>query len=188
MGGGESIELRAVTESRPKGRGMVFARGLVGPLLIFLSAVALFVAAGRLPVVPVPGQLGPDFWPRLVLVGLMGSCVLKFLEVARGRRATAERSPVLLLSLPKLAGGIALILGYPALVPFFGFPLTNFLFLLAFMRLAGTRRPFPLVAISVLGTVVLLYLFVKVVYLPLPKGAGVLEDLTIFLYRLLKIF
>lgn len=163
-------------------------RGLVGPLLVFLAAVALFVAAGRLPVVPVPGQLGPDFWPRLILVGLMGSCVLKGLEVARGRTAKVEGPLAQPLSLSKLAGGMALVLGYTALAPLLGFPLTTLLFLLAFMRLAGTRRPVPLLVIAALGTVALLYVFVKVVYLPLPKGAGALEDLTIFVYRLLKIF
>lgn len=188
MEGDGSVGLRGVRESRSRGRELVFVRGLVGPLLIFAAAVALFVAAGRLPVVPVPGQLGPDFWPRLVLVGLMGSCVLKGLEVARGRAAKAERTPVLPLSLPKLVGGMALVLGYPALAPLLGFPLTNFLFLLAFMRLAGTRRPVTLFVIAALGTVALLYLFVKVVYLPLPKGTGVVEDFTVFLYRLLKIF
>jgi hypothetical protein len=40
----------------------------------------------------------------------------------------------------------------------------------------------------VVGTVILLYVFVKLVYLPLPKGAGPLEGLTIALYRALGIF
>ncbi len=164
------------------------ARAYVGPALIFLAAVLLFVAAGRLPVVPVPGQLGPDFWPRLVLVGLMGACALKILEVARVREPRGEQGPSLPLSLPKLAMGISLILGYTLLAPLLGFPLTNLLFLLAFMRLAGTRRPLTLFAIALLGTVALLYTFVKFVYLPLPKGAGILEDFTISLYRLLGIF
>lgn len=163
-------------------------RGAVGPALILLAGAGLFVAAGRLPVVPVPGQLGPDFWPRLLLVGLMAACVLKILEVARAKGAVPAPTGLLPLSRAKLAGGMALVLGYPALAPLLGFPLTNFLFLLAFMRLAGTRRPLPLVVTAVLGTVALLYVFVKVVYLPLPKGAGVLEDFTIFLYRLLRIF
>ena len=164
------------------------ARGYVGPGLIFVAAVLLFVAAGRLPVTPVPGQLGPDFWPRLVLVGLMAACALKLLEVRRARPAETAEAPSPPLSRWKLAGGIALVLGYTALAPLLGFPLTNFLFLLAFMRLAGTRRLLPLLAVSVLGTLTLLYLFVKVVYLPLPKGAGVIEDLTVLLYRLLGIF
>jgi hypothetical protein len=156
--------------------------------LILLAGAGLFVAAGRLPVVPVPGQLGPDFWPRLVLVGLMGACLLKILESARTRKATVEPSPAPPLHWPKLAFGIALVLGYPALTPILGFPLTTFLFLLAFMRLAGSRRLLSPVLIALLGTVGLLYLFVKVVYLPLPKGAGAVEDLTLFLYRLLRIF
>ncbi|MBI4588540.1 MAG: tripartite tricarboxylate transporter TctB family protein [Candidatus Rokubacteria bacterium] len=166
---------------------MRVVRRSVGPALILFAGVALFVAAGRLPVVPVPGQLGPDFWPRLILVGLMGSCVLKILEVARAKGVGSE-AVFLPLSRPKLVGGMALVLGYPALAPLLGFPLTNFLFLLAFMRLAGTRRPLVPVVIAAAGTVALLYLFVKVVYLPLPKGAGVLEDFTISLYRLLRIF
>ena len=177
MRGERSIGLRAVA-----------LRGLVGPVLIFLAAAALFVAAGQLPVVPVPGQLGPDFWPRLVLVGLMGSCVLKAIEVVRSGQARAARAVTPPLRIPQLAAGIALVLGYPALAPVLGFPLTTFLFLLAFMRAAGTRRPILLFVLATLGTVGLLYLFVKVVYLPLPKGAGVMEDATIFLYRLLRIF
>ena len=178
---------------------------LVGPILIFLAAAALFAAAGRLPVVPVPGQLGPDFWPKVVLMGLMASCVLKILEIRRRHRLsmyiaklvanretqkgpageTAGTSPV---SLAKLGGGVAFVIGYAALTPLIGFPLANLLFLAAFMWLAGLRRPIPLLVTSTLGTVILLYLFVKVVYLPLPKGAGAMEDFTIFLYRLLRIF
>ncbi len=167
---------------------MRLLRQSIGPALIFLAGAGLFAAAGRLPVVPVPGQLGPDFWPRLVLIGLMASCVLKILEVARGRGGGGEPTALLPLSRPKLVGGMALVLAYPALAPLLGFPLTNFFFLLAFMRLVGMRRPLPLLLTGLLGTVALLYVFVKVVYLPLPKGAGVVEDFTIFLYRLLRIF
>jgi len=164
------------------------ARRSIGPALILLAGAGLFVAAGRLPVVPVPGQLGPDFWPRLVLVGLMAACILKILEVARAKGAGPEAAALSPLSRPKLVGGMALVLSYPALAPLLGFPLTNFFFLLAFMRLVGMRRPLPLLLTGLLGTVALLYVFVKVVYLPLPKGAGVMEDFTIFLYRLLRIF
>ena len=166
----------------------IIARGVVGPLLICLAAVGLLFAAGRLPVVPMPGQLGPDFWPRLILVGLMGACVVKVLEVIRGRVVTTDEAALPPFSLPKLTGTVALILSYAAVTPLLGFPLTTLLFFLAFMRLAGTRRSSQLLLISGLGTVALLYLFVKVVYLPLPKGTGVMEDFTIFLYRLLGIF
>ena len=169
------------------------ARGSIGPVLILVAGAGLFVAAGRLPVVPVPGQLGPDFWPRVVLAGLMASSILKLLE----RRAAGQQTPDAAIaepeasspiSLPKLAAGIALLVGYPALTPVIGYALTNFFFLLAFMWLAGLRRPVALLLTGALGTVALLYIFARAVYLPLPKGAGPMEDFTIFVYRLLRIF
>jgi hypothetical protein len=62
------------------------------------------------------------------------------------------------------------------------------LFIAGFMVLAGATSPLLVAANTVLGAVGLLYLFVKVVYLPLPKGAGALESATVALYRALGIF
>ena len=49
------------------------------------------------------------------------------------------------------------------------------------------RKLPSLIVTSLLGTIFLLYLFGKVVYLPLPKGDWIFNDLTIFIYRLLYI-
>jgi putative tricarboxylic transport membrane protein len=68
-----------------------------------------------------------------------------------------------------------------------GFALANFFFLVFFMRIAGLRKKIPLVLTSALGTIFLIYLFVKVVYLPLPKGQWFFDDFTIALYRVLHI-
>jgi hypothetical protein len=40
----------------------------------------------------------------------------------------------------------------------------------------------------VVGTVLLLYVFIKFVYLPLPKGDGLFESFTLALYRALYLF
>jgi len=55
------------------------------------------------------------------------------------------------------------------------------------MRIAGLKKKAHLLVISVLGTILLLYIFVKIVYLPLPKGQWFFTDFTIFLYRVLHI-
>ncbi len=55
------------------------------------------------------------------------------------------------------------------------------------MRVAGLKKKLPLLLTSALGTTFLLYLFVKVVYLPLPRGYWFFDDLTIFLYRILRL-
>jgi putative tricarboxylic transport membrane protein len=77
---------------------------------------------------------------------------------------------------------------YAALAPVLGFPLTTLAFIAAFMTLAGARSAAGLAAGAVLGTVLLVYVFVKAVYLPLPKGDGPFEALTLALYRALRIF
>jgi putative tricarboxylic transport membrane protein len=68
-----------------------------------------------------------------------------------------------------------------------GFALANFIFLILFIRIAGMRKLPSLIVTSLLGTIFLLYLFGKVVYLPLPKGDWIFNDMTIFIYRLLYI-
>jgi hypothetical protein len=72
-------------------------------------------------------------------------------------------------------------------IDYIGFALSIFCFIIVFLRLAGVRKPLSLILSSVLGTVGLLYLFVKVVYLPLPKGAWLFERVTLFVYRALGI-
>ncbi len=166
-------------------------RPLAGPLLIFLLAVYFYALAGKIDEAP-PEQLGAAFWPRMILILLMVSCGIKALEIIReGKREEAvqpqevARPPE--ANVPKLAAMIAMIIAVVYFMDVLGFALANFLFLLIFMRIAGLRKRLTLLLISTGGTVFLLYLFVKVVYLPLPKGQWVFDDLTIMLYRFLHI-
>lgn len=138
------------------------------------------------------GGLGPGFWPRLALIGLMLACLAKFVEEWRRVRAvpgpTLERDPRPAISRVKLAAGIALIVGYVLLAPYVGFALVTAPFVALFMLLWGSRSVTAIVANVVIGTVGLLYLFVKLVYLPLPKGDGPFETVTLALYRALRLF
>lgn len=164
---------------------------LKGPLLIFGVALYFYFLAGRLDEAPIPGQLGPYFWPRAILILLMISCGIKSLEIlSAGKEAetTGEAGPPLPpIHIPKLAALIAMVIGVVFAMDKIGFLLSNFFFLLIFLFLTGLRRKFLLLLISAGGTVVLLYLFVKVVYLPLPKGMWFFDDITLFLYRLLGV-
>jgi len=168
--------------------GPAFFKGLQGVGLIFAAAIYFYVLAGQMD--EFPGQLGPAFWPKTSLILLMVGCVIKAIEILRARReadpeSAAPGPPA--IRVPLLAGFIAIILGAVALLNQIGFMITNLIFLVFFMHLAGVRKKSTLFLTSVLGTVILLYLFVKVVYLPLPKGAWFFEDATVAVYRLLQI-
>ena len=158
------------------------------PLLGAGIGLALLPATWSLESVAREGQLGPGFWPRVALVGLIVACAAKAIEEWRRgveTRAAAERPPI---STGTLVIGIGLIVAYVLLAPLLGFALVTALFIVAFMVLCGMRSPAAVMANAVLGTVGLLYVFVKLVYLPLPKGDGPFEPITLALYRLLRIF
>jgi putative tricarboxylic transport membrane protein len=164
-------------------------RGATAPLLGFGLAVALFVSTRGLDAVARAQQLGPGFWPRLVLVGLAVACLFKALaEWRRAGRAVEPAAAPAAIDATRLAEGIALIVLYVLVTPWAGFALTTVAFIAAFMVLAGARSPVSVGANALLGTVLLLYAFVKLVYLPLPKGAGGFEAFTLLVYRALRIF
>jgi hypothetical protein len=122
-----------------------------------------------------------------VLLGLGLTCLVNAVRGLRAPRlATARTSPT--LARATLVTAVAVLLGYVLATPTVGFPLATAGFIVAFMWLAGSRSLPALAACAVLGPVVLLYVFVKLVYLPLPKGAGAFEALTLGLYRFLRIF
>ena len=167
------------------------AKPLIGPLLIFIAAVYFYVLAGSMDENPMPGQVGPAFWPRAILILLMASCVLKALEsylaFGKGIADIGMESAPPDISVTKLIAMIILVLAVVPGMEILGFALANFIFLILFIRIAGMRKLPSLIVTSLLGTIFLLYLFGKVVYLPLPKGDWIFNDLTIFIYRLLYI-
>ncbi len=165
-------------------------KSLTGPILIVLLALYFYFLAGNIDAPPGPDQLGAAFWPKMILVFLLISCVMKAGEILRARRKTetqAAAEGLTDMEAPKLAMMIVMIIAAVYFMDIIGFPLANFLFLLVFMRIAGLRKKLPLLLTAFVGTIFLLYLFVKVVYLPLPKGDWLFNDMTIFFYRVLRI-
>jgi hypothetical protein len=164
-------------------------RRVAAPLLGLVLAAGFFLLAADLDVVAGPGQLGPGFWPRLTLVGLGLACLVKLVQAWRADPARAGTdAPAPVVAPGRLALAIAAVLGYVGVLPLVGFPLATAGFVVAFMALGGARSRAGIAATAVAGTVVLLYVFVKLVYLPLPKGDGPFETLTVALYRTLRIF
>ena len=169
-----------------------------GPTLwaaaVLLAALYFFLLSGEIRYSPRPGRLGPSFWPRAILIMLMITAAVDCLIEARKasgryRAFTAglstgdapPRAPWL------MALGLAAVLLYVNLATVVGFPVANFVFLLAFMMLGGFTRPITALLISGIGTVTLILLFVRIVYVSLPLGTGPFQNLTLLLYSLLGI-
>ena len=167
-----------------------YAALLVGAAYLFYDA-ATFAAAAR------PGQLGPDFWPRAVLVLLMVVCGCEILrQLLFAQRAVAEPAPQAVQEgetepsarFPvRLCVGIALSIAYVLTLDVLGFFVATALYLALFMVTGRYYRSRVVLLSSVLGSLAFVFVFMKVVYVSLPLGVGPFKVLSVWLLALLGI-
>lgn len=156
-------------------------------LLLFIAALALLLvlnAQGHFR--SAAGELGPNFWPQVWLGALLALSALDFVVQLRKMRAPPQARPHETLWL--IVIGTLAVAGYALAMTLIGFALATAIFLAGFAALGGYRNMGVLASIAVLSTIVLLYLFVQVVYISLPLGAGPFVEMNVALYRLLGIF
>lgn len=88
----------------------------------------------------------------------------------------------------KLVKGIIGIAAYGFAVAFLGFTLATAFIIAYWLFIWGVRSPLRITLTSLLGTGSILIIFVKVGYLPLPKGQWVFHDFTVWLFKTLHLF
>jgi putative tricarboxylic transport membrane protein len=174
---------------------IALAPRLAAPLAAAVAAVVLaryFIAPGVDLDAMARGVAGPGTWPKVMLYGAAAWALAIFvrnfaaLRHARARDESENAEPA--YNDAKLLGGIAMLVAYGAGITLVGMAWATLAFLALWLLLSGLRRPVPVLAVSVLGTAGVLYLFVKVCLMPLDRGKGVFEQATIVLYRLLGIY
>ena len=163
------------------------------PYVAGLVFVAVFFALlGRVEYTPRAGHLGPTFWPMLAL-GLMAlACLYEILKITIGVASSAHgladayedagdgeaddpKHPGL------LAGGIVLLVAFAFLVQVLGFLLAGLLFLASFMYLGRYRNHVAIGLTSILVTVLVALVFVRLAYVSLPRGYPPFDRFTDFM-------
>lgn len=147
------------------------------------------------------GLVGPASWPTLMMWAVAVFGVIWMLQRALAvvkagaypSKATNLIDPpsedALGTPFSMLIGlGILFILVYGYLLAEIGFAAATLLYLVCWCLLGGMRKPVQIGLIGLLGTTVLLYLFVKLASVPLDRGQGVMGEASIALYRLLGIY
>jgi hypothetical protein len=143
-------------------------------------ALLLFESANQIQYTPRPGQIGPDFWPKIAIALMAVMCLIEIVRAlvgaadARGIAEVLEADAEEAADEPKyprlLVGGIALVLAYAFLVSYLGFLLASFLFLAAFMYLGRYRNHLAIWTISIGMTAAIAFLFIRFAYVSLPRG------------------
>lgn len=165
--------------------------GVALPLAVVavLAATALLWIAPGVDVAAMSrGAIGPTTWPKAMLLAAAACAAFLALErVLFGRKAESPPSAVDYHE-GRSAGAIALVIAYGVAIPVIGIAWSTPLFIAGWLLLGGLRAPLTVALVSVLGTVGLLYFFVKLSLMPLDRGKGVFEQATVVLYRLLGIY
>jgi Na+-transporting NADH:ubiquinone oxidoreductase subunit NqrB len=158
-------------------------------IAVLAVAVVLFLLAGQISYVGKAGQIGPDLWPKAVLVLAMAASVYQIVCIALQcwREQVAFRESVATTEKPytlRLLLGMGITLAYVALLTVIGFIFCTLLYLAAFMYIGRYRRHRVIVASSVIGTLAFLLIFMRFVYVSLPMGR---EPFSTWSYALLAL-
>ncbi len=156
---------------------MILGRdGITGLILLAISLVLLVqtFSLPSLPIVPV----GPGFYPRIVLTFLACASAGLVLQDVLKRRAQAEQvapAPSPRRNYAMVAAAFAIVAGYVALLPLFGFRVATVLFVGALQAALGRPRTskhwVALIAIA-FGTALVTYVvFERYLLVLLPRGS-----------------
>ncbi len=140
-------------------------------LALFLISVGLFWRTFSFETMAGYEVLGPGWWPRLLLAAMAVLSAGLFVGRLRWLRRGGERQEETVAT-GRLLGLTAACFGYAVLMPYLGFLVSTPLFLLAVLLLFGTPRGRVLALLPLGITVLLLVIFVKVLYISLPRGVG----------------
>jgi putative tricarboxylic transport membrane protein len=144
----------------------------------FVVAWVLFYVATTFPQLKFADRMGPAFWPKTILfaiIVLSGFLFLKNVIVGLGGEKFG-RGEVAVLEKEGTKGLIVAILlsiVYGFSVPYGGFLFSIFLFQVLFLLILKVKKVLVLVFFPLSLTVTLYIIFIKVLYIPLPRGVGI---------------
>lgn len=162
--------------------------------VILCCAAYLYYLAQHLQFDEVGGRIGPDAWPKIILGLLLVTCVWQIGRIVIfGAPPAASADDELPLAMGEgdftylalLAIAVTVIYAY--LLPLLGFLVATVLYLAAIAYVGRYRRLWPLVATSVIAPIVLIFVFMKVVYVALPFGIGPFKSVSVLLLKILGV-
>ncbi len=156
-------------------------------IVLLIGAMVFYHLATQIDYAAPAGRIGPDAWPKLILILLGAACaygIVKSLLVRESFEAAGllgklmkdagageegDSQPVYPL---RLWAGIGLTIVYILAISTLGFFIATSAYLALFMVIGRYRRWRVISSTSLLGTLVIMFVFMKVVYVSLPLGTG----------------
>ena len=154
---------------------------IITSLLILVTSCYLYIEAMRLREFRAYAEVGPDFWPKIVLILLIAlSGALTVSNVIKWRKSPGEvrdREE----GWKRVLIAAFLLVGYIYFLKPLGFIVASPLFITGMMLLIMPKRK-KVIPIAVASIMAIIYiLFGRLLFVPLPKGFGVFHDISIIL-------
>ena len=182
-------------------------RSIMPYVIVLVIAGCLYFYANQINFVAPGGRIGPDFWPKAILILAMATCAYEIIKNLFFTRPDEEELPGVLKSIIEeapdgaetappqeektyphlLLTGMAMTVAYVALIQTLGFFLCTFLYLAGFMLVGRYRRIGVALATSLAGSLVFMFVFMKIVYVSLPLGQAPFSEISFLLMRLMGI-
>ncbi len=162
----------------------MFKGEIITSTIIFIGSLVLYWETFKFEGHEVYAKLGPSYWPKFLLILLMGLSIGVAIDAFRERKKGEGKESILKLDKGRLKFFIAIgfIALYFILLQILGFTLLTPFFLIAFMYLLGERKKIWMISISFGITFLIIYVFTKAMYVPLPRGIGIFLDLSHLFY------
>jgi len=150
-------------------------------LFILTASCYLYFEAMALREFRAYKEVGPDFWPKIVLIILIALStaltISNIIKWKKSRGEVSEREE----GWKRVLIAIFLAVAYVYFLKPLGFIVSTPLFILGMMLLIMPKRK-KVIPFTILGIMGMIYIiFAKLLYVPLPKGFGIFHDLSILL-------
>lgn len=158
---------------------------IITSAVIFLGSLFLYIESTKFEGHEVYGKLGPAYWPKFLLICLMGLSLWIALDAFRQRKKAdlLEKKTIPFDSgKVRLLIAVGLIVCYFILMQVFGFIILTPFFLVAFMWLLGERSKIWMIGIPIGLTLLIVWVFTKAMYVPLPRGQWIFLDFSHLFY------
>ncbi|NWG04062.1 MAG: tripartite tricarboxylate transporter TctB family protein [Syntrophaceae bacterium] len=154
-------------------------------VVVFFGSLYLYFESMKFEGHEVYGKLGPAYWPKFLLICLMILSFLVAVDAIRGRKkreAEKEGTQKSESGKVRLFLAIGFIVLYFILMQVLGFILLTPFFLIAFMYLLGERKKKWIFGVSIGLTILIVWVFTKAMYVPLPRGQWIFLDFSHIFY------
>lgn len=167
----------------------------LGPYLtVFAVGIILYGAADNIDMEQASGRVGPGAWPKLIILMMLATAAygiasrLVQLPSSRVSGAEIERDAEDVFDQTEIYPlrvwvAVVCTVTYVAALPLLGFFVSTIFFVFAMMYLGGFRRFLPTASLSLFVALFFMFVFMRVVYVPLPLGVPPFDELS---YRLMS--